>query len=29
VPEVRALTDAIAHARDQVLRQQALDALSA
>lgn len=29
VPEVRALTDAIAHARDQVLRQQTLDALSA
>ncbi|MDY0979624.1 8-amino-7-oxononanoate synthase [Stenotrophomonas sp. CFBP8994] len=29
VPEIRALTDAIAHARDQVLRQQALDALSA
>ncbi len=29
VPEVRALTDAIAHARDQVLRQQSLDALSA
>jgi 8-amino-7-oxononanoate synthase len=29
VPEVRALTDAIAHARDHVLRQQSLDALSA
>jgi 8-amino-7-oxononanoate synthase len=29
VPQVRALTDAIAHARDQVLRQQSLDALSA
>lgn len=29
VPEVRALTDAIAHARDQVLRQQTMDALSA
>jgi 8-amino-7-oxononanoate synthase len=29
VPEVRALIDAIAHARDQILRQQSLDALSA